>query len=547
MDQIKKLFASLSPKQKISTGIAALFALVSVYAFTSWRHQQDFKPLFTGVAPAEASVIVQKIKESGIEYRLSDTGGVISVPSAKVAELRLDMAAVGLPKSGRIGFELFDKTNFGATEFVEHINYMRALEGELERSIGTLESVDQARVHLTQAQNSVFVDQREPAKASVVVSLKPGSALLPRNVVAIQQLVANAVEDLDPSDVSVVDTAGVLLSHRKLSPDEDASDAANSRRQTIEHDFLEKINSTLVPMLGRDKFRAGVTVDCDLTSAEQSEETFDPNKSVIVSSQKSEDVVGSGGGAAIAGIPGTATNLPRPAARPASGPSSTTSRRTENVTYQTSHVVRKTHLPDGGIKRISVSVLLDQNIRWSGAGKNRKATLVPPSAELQKAVHDVVAGLTGFVQERGDQILVSSVPFETTVLEATSGVAPHSMPSAPKPQNLRESLRNPSVYMSAAAGAAMALLIACAGLVWLKKKRKSAPVQLHQALGTGPAPDALNAAERENAQLAGQATLKLSGASTRKSELLRKEIRESAKKDIAVPANILQSWIQENA
>ena len=544
MDQIKKLFASFSLRQKISTGIAALFALLSVYAFTSWRHQQDFKPLFTGVAPAEASVIVQKIKESGTEYRLSETGGVISVPSAKVAELRLDMAAAGLPKSGRIGFELFDKTNFGATEFVEHINYLRALEGELERSIGTLECIDQARVHLTQAQNSVFVDQREPAKASVVVSLKPGGELLPRNVIAIQQLVANAVEDLDPSDVSVVDTAGVLLSHRKRSPEEDASDAANSRRQTIERDFLEKINSSLVPMLGRDKFRAGVTVDCDITSAEQSEETFDPNKSVIVSSQKSEDVVGSGGGA-IAGIPGTATNLPRPAARPASGPSSTTSRRTENVTYQTSHLIRKTHLPEGGIKRISVSVLLDQNIRWSGAGKNRKATLVPPTAELQKAVHDVVAGLTGFVQERGDQIVVSSVPFEATVLEAT-GVAPHSMPSAPKPQNLRESLRNPSVYMSAAAGAAVALFIACAGLVWLKKKRKSAPVQLHPALGSGPAPDALNAAERENAQLAAQATLKLSGASTRKSELLRKEIRESAKKDIAVPANILQSWIQEN-
>ena len=544
MDQIKKLFASFSLRQKISTGIAALFALLSVYAFTSWRHQQDFKPLFTGVAPAEASVIVQKIKESGTEYRLSETGGVISVPSAKVAELRLDMAAAGLPKSGRIGFELFDKTNFGATEFVEHINYLRALEGELERSIGTLECIDQARVHLTQAQNSVFVDQREPAKASVVVSLKPGGELLPRNVIAIQQLVANAVEDLDPSDVSVVDTAGVLLSHRKRSPEEDASDAANSRRQTIERDFLEKINSSLVPMLGRDKFRAGVTVDCDITSAEQSEETFDPNKSVIVSSQKSEDVVGSGGGA-IAGIPGTATNLPRPAARPASGPSSTTSRRTENVTYQTSHLIRKTHLPEGGIKRISVSVLLDQNIRWSGAGKNRKATLVPPTAELQKAVHDVVAGLTGFVQERGDQIVVSSVPFEATVLEAT-GVAPHSMPSAPKPQNLRESLRNPSLYMSAAAGAAVALFIACAGLVWLKKKRKSAPVQLYPALGSGPAPDALNAAERENAQLAAQATLKLSGASTRKSELLRKEIRESAKKDIAVPANILQSWIQEN-
>src|SRR6185437_4810012 len=191
MDQIKKLFSSFSLRQKISTGIAALFALLSIYAFTSWRHQQDFKPLFTGVAPAEASVIVQKIKESGTEYRLSETGGVISVPSARVAEMRLEMASAGLPKSGRIGFELFDKTNFGATEFVEHINYRRALEGELERTVMSLAEVEQARVHVTFPKESVYLDSRQPAKASVVVKIRPGTQLSPQNVIAIEHLLAS--------------------------------------------------------------------------------------------------------------------------------------------------------------------------------------------------------------------------------------------------------------------------------------------------------------------------------------------------------------------
>ena len=273
MDQLKNLFASFSLKQKISMAIMAIAVLAAIYGLANWHREQDFKPLYTGVAAEDAAVIVQKIKESGSEYRLSETGGVISVPSSKVAELRLEMAAAGLPKSGRIGFELFDKTNFGATEFVEHVNYNRALEGELERSIGSLNAVEVARIHLTSAKDSVFVESREQAKASVVVKLKPGALLLPQNVSAIQQLVGSAVEGLNPEDVAVVDTRGSLLSRRKLSSNDDPSDAMFERKQRIEHDLLDKINNTLEPLLGRDKFRAGVTVDCDLASSEENEET----------------------------------------------------------------------------------------------------------------------------------------------------------------------------------------------------------------------------------------------------------------------------------
>ena len=175
--QMKTLLANLSLTQRITILAVALAAVVGIYALIHYQKESDFKPLFTGVAPEDAAAIVQKLRESGIEYRLPEGGGSVLVPSAHLAELRLTMAAAGLPKTGRIGFELFDKTNLGATEFTEHINYRRALEGELERSVMSLAEVEQARVHLTFPKDSVFLDAQQPAKASVLVKVRPHAQL----------------------------------------------------------------------------------------------------------------------------------------------------------------------------------------------------------------------------------------------------------------------------------------------------------------------------------------------------------------------------------
>src|SRR5215813_15125484 len=208
---MKKILANLSLKQRISIAVVVVLVLASVYALVRNQREADFKPLFSGLAPEDAAAIVQKLKETGIEYRLPEGGGTVLVPSARLAELRLNLAAAGLPKTGRIGFELFDKTNLGATEFTEHINYGRALEGELERSVMSLAEVEQARVHLTFPKDSVFLDSKEPAKASVMVKTKPGARLSPQNVLAINHLVASAVEGLSPDAVSVLDMNGNLL------------------------------------------------------------------------------------------------------------------------------------------------------------------------------------------------------------------------------------------------------------------------------------------------------------------------------------------------
>src|SRR5579885_3424585 len=208
-----KILASLSVRQRITIAMVALLAGAGIYALIAWQRESDFRPLFTGLGSEDAGGIVQKLKESGVEYRLSESGNAVLVPSARVPELRLSLAAAGLPKNGRIGFELFDKTNLGATEFTEHVNYKRALEGELERSVMSLAEVEQARVHLTLPKESVFLDQQQPAKASVMVKLR--SPMSPQNVAAVTNLVASAVEGLNPDSVSVVDMEGALLSRPK--------------------------------------------------------------------------------------------------------------------------------------------------------------------------------------------------------------------------------------------------------------------------------------------------------------------------------------------
>src|SRR5947199_1104149 len=223
MDQIKKIFASLSRQQIITVAVVVVLVGVALGAFVHWNRERGFKPLFTGMSPEDAAAIVQKLKESGVDHRVSANGTTVSVPEARVDEIRLEMAGAGLPKTGRVGFELFDRTNLGITDFTEHVNYRRALEGELERSIKALTAVEQARVHITFPKDSVFLDYREPAKASVLVHTRVGTRLSPQNVTAVANLVASAVEGLTPELVSILDMQGNLLSRPRKNSGEDGA------------------------------------------------------------------------------------------------------------------------------------------------------------------------------------------------------------------------------------------------------------------------------------------------------------------------------------
>src|SRR5271170_5371903 len=269
LNEIKRLLESLSWKQILSIVLAAGAMIGALTLAARWNRERDFRPLYSALSAEDAGAVLAKVRESGSEYRLSDNGAAVLVPSARVAELRLQLAAAGIPKSGRIGYELFDKANFGASDFTEQVNYHRALEGELERSVMSLTAVEQARVHITFPKESLFLDSRQPAKASVLVKLRPGAQLGPQNVAAICQLAASAVDGLLPEAVSVMDTRGNLLNRARKpgsADDPEPSEADIDYRQKLEHDLLAKINSRLEPLLGADKSRATASVECDFSS-----------------------------------------------------------------------------------------------------------------------------------------------------------------------------------------------------------------------------------------------------------------------------------------
>ncbi len=540
MNQLKKLFGSLSTNQMI--GMAAVLLLVGggLYSFVHWNHEHGFKPLFNGMAPEDAATVVQKLKESGVEYRINDNGTSVSVPEAKVDEVRLEMAGAGLPKTGRIGFELFDRNNLGITDFTEHVNYRRALEGELERSIKALNVVEQARVHLTFPKDSVFLDSREPAKASVLISTRGGSRLTAQNVSAVSNLVASAVEGLSPDSVSILDMKGNLLNRprRHAEDGSEPSEAALDYKHQIEKDLVAKVQSTLDPLLGENRFRVGITADCDFTTSEQSEEVLDPTKSVMVTSQKSEDLLGQ---ASNAGVPGTQSNLPRAVPRAVGGSGVNSSRKSEGASFETSKTIRHIKVPQGSIKRLSASLLLDQEVRWEGKGKNMKRVIVPPTPERIKAINDVVAGVLGLQTERGDKLVIESLPFEQTL----AGEAPDELKGTEKPKDqLTQLLKDPKVMI----GGGVALVILLGALFFMFKKKKKT-VEIPVALPEAPAsaPKALERGDATNesypvSEL--EAKLQLPPM-TKRLEGLRDHIRESVRKEPEVAAEVLRGWLGE--
>jgi len=542
MGQFIKLFSGLSIRQRISIVLAALLTGAGIFAFSQWKRESDFRPLYSSMAPEDAAGVVQKLHETGVDYRLSENGGTVLVPSGKLAESRLALAAAGLPKTGRIGFELFDKSAFGATDFVEHINYKRALEGELERSVMSLAEVEEARVHLTLPKESVFLDKQEPAKASVVLKLRPAAQLSQQNVFAITNLVASAVEGLGPESVSIVDMNGNLLNRPRKTSDSEGSQITSEAlevRQQLERDLVAKIHSTLEPLIGPDRFRAGASVECDLTSGEQQEETFDPTHSVMVSSQKTEDVTEHA--SASSGIPGTASNLPGGQAAKPTG-SGGISRRTENVSFETSRIIRHTRIPQGVIRRMSLSVLVDHTVEWEGQGAAKHRVLVPPTPETIKTIKDLVAAATGFNAERGDQLIVESLPFESSLHAeppAASAPKPKTKPEAPVPAWLEYLRQNRDLIVPVTLGIALLLFIVRVAR-WLFARRTPEPeVEVPAQLPPG--------SPASSPQLAGEPAVR-SAVGVREDQSLEvaARVRQLAQSDLPLAANVLRLWLQEN-
>lgn len=382
----------------------ALFAVIIIQSQTA-AHQL----LYANLSETDAGSVVNWLKAQKIPYQLKNNGRNIWIPADKLYETRLDLAASDLPTGGGVGFEIFDKQSFALTDFVQKVNYTRALQGELARTITSLAPVESTRVHLALPEKRLFENQQKLATASIIVTLIAGRTLDKEQVQGIIHLVAGSVTGLSPEDVKVIDASGKVLSGSdKESSDQNVSLDMLAFQQEVEHRMESRALELLDKTLGEDRSMVRVTATLDFAKVEKTQEFFDGDDPVIRSEQLQEEASGT---LSSGGVPGVEANLQgNAAAQGATGPTASKTSRTTN--YEISKTVSKTVSPVGGITKLSVSILVaDKTI----PGQDQEpATSQPRSEEELNSLETMVASALGLVKERGDAINIVSMPFTET-------------------------------------------------------------------------------------------------------------------------------------
>ncbi len=400
--QAKQFWSTRTSNQRIFLGVGAVATLALIAFFANLMATPDYKPLMSGLEAADAQAISTELTAKKIPFQLSPDGKSISVPADQVDAARLDVAGSQTTHSGRMGFEIFDKVSWGQTEFDEKVNYQRALEGELERTIVTLGGVKSARVHLVMATDSVFLDRERSAKASVTLKLGTGG-LTHEETRSIQRLVSGAVEGLKPTDVSIIDAD----SNKALG---DADSGAGD--DGVEREMNQRLVATLGPVVGADHLRASVNVEYEPGTTEENEEKYDPAVSVPLSVQRSDEHTGADAG--VGGVAGTSSNVPssQPNVPTPSDDGSSQTSKTENATYGVNKTTRHSLLPAGRIRRITAAVLVDDVVtRHQGTNGKWSETRAHHSPAELKQIEVLAASAIGIDQTRGDVISVQNMAF----------------------------------------------------------------------------------------------------------------------------------------
>ena len=407
-------------KMMLGGGVAALLAVI--VAMSMMTVKPDYRPLFSGLSDKDGGAVIAQLSQMNVPYR-NDPGGVIMVPANQVYDLRMKLASAGLPKGGVVGFELMDKQSIGQTAFNERLNFQRALEGELTRTITAMADVADARVHLAMPQQNGFFREQQKPSASVMLTLRGGRTLDRAQIAGIVHLVSSSVPELNPKAVSVLDSTGALLSQ---NPDGNAIGLDSQQlqyKQQIEANLNKRVAELLEPVVGRDNLRSTVTADVDFSQVESTAEEFKPNQGPNTQSSvrrlTSEEQ--SGGTAGVpTGVPGATTNqVPPQAAAPINGQAQQLQpagqsggtqnlRRNNDTQFELDRTVRVTRNAIGQIRRLNAAVVVNQK---TVTDKNGKTSSQPLSdAEIQK-LDSLVKEALGFSQERGDSIKVISTPF----------------------------------------------------------------------------------------------------------------------------------------
>jgi flagellar M-ring protein FliF len=435
--------------RRIAMMLGAAAIIAAMIGLVLWGQKPEYKVLFSNFSDRDGGAIVSSLQAANVPYQFADGGNAILVPADKVHEMRLKLAAEGLPKGGNVGFELMENQKLGISQFLEQVNFQRALEGELARSVQSIGAVQSARIHLAIPKSSVFVRDQQKPTASVVLTLYPGRSLDKGQVSAIVHLVASSVPDLQPKNVTIVDQAGNLLSDDSNKLGGNTLDPSQLKYvQELQQSIARRVESIIAPIVGQNNVRAEATADVDFSTSEQAAEIYKPNQgansAAVRSQQTSESINGNGGNAS--GVPGALTNQPAPnatapltqtsaavngapnAANPANpaAPGATqgatggaaqpaVTQRDATTNYEVDKTVRYVQQPMGGLKRLSVAVVVNYK---RVVGKDGKASFRPLSDAEKAQISDLVKEAMGYNKDRGDTLNVVNSPFADANAEA---------------------------------------------------------------------------------------------------------------------------------
>ena len=509
-------FRAMEPARRTRLMAIAAIVLACFSGLLWYASSPDWRTLYAGLDPDDARQIAQELTAAGIPFDVSPDGSGLRVAAQNLDKARLTATAKGGPRSGRMGFELFDKPNWMGSEFDEQVNYQRALEGELEHTIETLSSVQSARVHLVLPHDSLFTADQRAAKASVVLRLRHRT-LSEDEASAISNLVASAVDGLRPENVVLVDAGGGGLLGR---PTGDAALASH------EQELAAKLVDTLEPAAGPGNVRASVNVDYDPTSADETDESYDPAQTVTLSMQRSEQTSGQ---PIASGVPGTASNAPsaKPPLYPVQNPGAQNLKQ-ESDTYAVSNKVRHTVVPAGHVRRLTAAVLI--NYRRTPQGKG--VQWQPRPAEEMKRLSDLAENAIGFDAARGDQVTVEELAFDDDAPQPQPALSERLLGLASAPQ-IQAVLRY---------GTILAALLGFFFLVARPALRTLAAAPVPRPLQAPPGDVARLASARE----APAVTPEHQAAEQRKlrAQTVFEQVSEAVKREPAQSTRLLESWIR---
>jgi flagellar M-ring protein FliF len=538
LHRLGEFFKGLSFQQRFM--LVAGVALVggTLWVFVVLLGQPKYVTLYSGLRPEEAQALGGRLAAKNIPHQISPDGGSLLVPEDKLDAARLETAAAGLPRSARMGFELFDTPNWAGSDFTEKVNYQRALEGELERTLATLTEVQAVRVHLVLPQESLFTEQEHAAKAAVILKTRSGR-LSEQAQQAIPQLVASAVDQLRPENVTVVDAdSNMPLVHGRSGAGGQAFAPNEELAKTLVH--------TLEPVVGADHVRASVHVEYDIGTTEDTQETYDPKTPTALTEQHSEE---SSAGEVPAGVPGTASNVPSATApAPAAGtpPAAGTvaavvssssaehsTSKSDSTTYALSKSLHRSVEPAGRVRRIAAAVLVDDAVEVTELAGKRTTTRRKRTVDEMKQIEQLARAAIGVDAQRGDVLAVENLSFQELPLE---------VPAPPGKSEHWRLLLEPWLWLLRYVALAALFLVVYAFI--LRPVKKVAMTAFRELPGrvmrrdsseSLPASGVVGAMEQAGAQSEGQ-----------RASQLKRMLTDKVKAEPAAAGRLVESWMRED-